>query len=344
MPNLYFRDTPPSRSQPLLQRSFSDSVLYALPIVSIDPSTDALLIDLGDLLLNRDPANLMGAFPWVLSSYAPNPDTSYLESIQAFPENLELSTQLGFTGGGVSSDPFAALFAWSLASVPDPRAFSLTVRYSLSKLPLNPRYQPRRADERVGYFLTAFRTPAQAQRSTAFVRYINRWHLEKQDPQAAISPPKEPIVFWIENTVPPQYRTAIREGVLMWNQAFQQAGFQGAIEVRQMPDDADWDPADVRYNVIRWSDSFSTWAIGLGPSRVNPYTGEILDADVILDANVIRLLYQQYQSLVAATAPPTSLYLQLCGHRFQPLYLQWLSIQAGADPRQVLRPTAKAWA
>jgi len=171
VPNLYFRDTPPApSSQSLLQRSFSDSVLYALPIVSSHPDTEALLIDLDDLLLTRDPANLMGAFPWVLGSYAPNPETSHLETIRAFPENLEIATQLGFTGGGGSSDPFAALWAWSPASLPDARAFSLTVRYSLSSLPLNPRYHPRPADERVGYFITAYRTPAQAQRSSAFVR------------------------------------------------------------------------------------------------------------------------------------------------------------------------------
>nr|GFD59761.1 hypothetical protein [Tanacetum cinerariifolium] len=78
-------------------------------------------------------------------------------------------------------------------------------------------------------------------RRDAFVRYINRWHLEKQDPNAAISPPKKPIVFWIDNAVPFEYRDAIKEGVLMWNKAFLKAGFKDAIEVRQMPDNATWD-------------------------------------------------------------------------------------------------------
>ena len=122
------------------------------------------------------------------------------------------------------------------------------------------------------------------------MRYINRWHLEKQIPTAPFSAPVEPIVFWIENTVPVEYRDAIREGVLMWNKAFEKAGFIDAIQVRQMPDDATWDPADVRYNTIIWSTTFEPIFEGLGPSRVNPLTGQILDADLMIDGNVVRNL------------------------------------------------------
>jgi hypothetical protein len=89
-------------------------------------------------------------------------------------------------------------------------------------------------------------------RSNTTKRYVNRWHLEKKDPSAALSPPKQPIVFWLENTIPVKYRDAIRDGILMWNKAFERVGFQNAIEVKQQPDDADWDPGDVRYNTIRW--------------------------------------------------------------------------------------------
>ncbi|MGB3202378.1 MAG: zinc-dependent metalloprotease, partial [Nodosilinea sp.] len=114
---------------------------------------------------------------------------------------------------------------------------------------------------------------------------------------------KEPLVFWIENTTPVEYRAAIADGAKWWNAAFEQAGFIQAIEVRQMPDHADWDPADVRYNVIRWSDSLYPWASGLGPSRVNPLTGEILDADIILDASVVGDLSLEYDTLVTGAGP-----------------------------------------
>jgi hypothetical protein len=306
VPNTYFRN-PQSLPQDrqLLQSSFSDSILAGLPILSIHPDSGEMLIDLNDFLLTRDLGNLVGSFPWVLSSYSPNPETSYLGKVGVFPGNVELEAVLGLTGGG------GELY---LGSLPDSRGFSLRVRYSLSSLPYHPDFQPRSADQRVGYFITAYRTPIQGRSSDPFVRYIHRWHLKKQDANAALSPPKQPIVFWLENTIPELYRQAIREGVEWWNVAFERAGFIQALEVRQMPDNADWDPADVRYNVIRWSDSFEPWALGLGPSRVNPLTGEILDADVILDASVIGYLTQQHQTFDSTLESITqSPLLQLCG-------------------------------
>lgn len=341
VPNVYFRS---DRSQPndrrLLQESFSDSIIQSLNIVSIHPDTGALLIDLNGLILNRDPANLTGQYPWILSNYARNPETSYLDHIQNFPENVEIDAIVGFSGGGIG-DPLAILFnAGGLESIPDERGFALKVRYSLSQLPNNPLYRPRPADERVGYFVTAYRAPARLQAQDNFVRYIERWHLEKANPDADLSPPKQPIVFWLENTIPEQYRQAIREGILMWNQAFEKAGWKHAIEVRQMPDNADWDPADVRYNVIRWSDSFGSGVIGFGPSRVNPLTGEILDADVILDANVIRFLSRQYEGY-QNPAGQNAAYMQFCGHRFQRLYEQWLT-RSDLSPSDRFTPTSSS--
>ena len=339
VPNIYFRNPRsfPQNGQ-LLQQSFSDSILFALPIVSIAPDTGEILIDLQDFLMNRDPANVSAAFPWILGSYSQNAETSYLGSLMAFPENLELETVLGYSGGG--GDPLFQLFFGGLNSLPDSRGFSLRVRYSLSQLPNNPAFQPRLADERVGYFVTAFRAPAHSRDSDPFVRYIHRWHLEKREPAAALSAPKEPIVFWIENAVPPEYRQAIWQGIEWWNQAFEQAGFEQAIEVRQMPDDADWDPADVRYNVVRWSESFAPWALGLGPSRVNPLTGEILDADVILDASVIRYLNQQYQTYVNSSdiEDSATALLQLCGRPLAKNYLRWLSETQEAAPSRGVLP------
>ncbi|HIK44605.1 MAG TPA: zinc-dependent metalloprotease [Leptolyngbyaceae cyanobacterium M65_K2018_010] len=311
VPNLYFRtDRGHPQNRQRVPDSFSDSVLFTVPILAIKAETGEMVIDLGDFLLNRDPANLAGAFPWIMESYTLNPESSYLGTTQVFPENLELETVLGFSGSGTQ-------LAWwgGLGSLPDGRGFNLRVRYSLSALPHHPAFQPRLADQRVGYFITAYRTPTQARSPDPFVRYIQRWHLEKQDPTAALSPPRQPIVFWLENTIPPPYRQAIREGVEWWNGAFERAGFTQAIEVRQMPDRADWDPADVRYNVIRWSDSFEPWALGLGPARVNPLTGEILDADVILDASVIGYLNQEYQTLGANLDTLSQVpILQFCGH------------------------------
>ncbi|MFE4106571.1 zinc-dependent metalloprotease [Almyronema epifaneia] len=331
VPNINFRHPPDQPGgQALLERSYSDSILAALNIISIEPETNVMLVDLGSLLLNNDPANILAALSWGLGGYSLNTSTSYVDQVQNFPSNLEIESVLGFSGGG---DSF--LFS-GFASIPDARGFSLRVRYSWSDLPTNNGYQPRLADERVGYFVTAYQTPLDNRRQDPFVRYIQRWHLEKQDPTAQLSPPREPIVFWIENTVPEDYRAAIREGILMWNAAFEKIGFQNAIEVRQMPVDADWDPADIRYNTIRWSDSFQPWAEALGPVRVNPLTGEILDADIIIDANVIRHLTGSYRTLASNLDASEQFYGQLCGHRYQSYLAQWMLSQANHSLPQLL--------
>ncbi|MEH1766844.1 zinc-dependent metalloprotease [Nostoc sp.] len=269
-----------------LMRSFSDSVLYTVSIKSIHPERKTILIDLGDLLLT-DLAGLS-----VSLGVPGSTDQSYFGNAKAFPQNLEVESVLNFSGS-VDRDSEVASFA----SLADNRGFTLRVHYSLSQLP-DQDYRPRLADDRVGYFITAYQDLSKDDdRGDSFVRYINRWHLEKEDPKAVISRPKKPIVFWIDNAVPLEYRDAMKEGVLMWNKAFLKAGFKDAIEVRQMPDDATWDPADIRYNTIRWINTVDGY-FAMGPSRVNPLTGEILDADILVDASFVRALKNEYRKIV----------------------------------------------
>ena len=321
VPNTYFRTSAGDPQQRAINRSFSDSVLYSLTIQSIHPDRKSLLIDLSELLIdNGDLAGLADEFPWLLGeNYAFSEDKSYLSEAKNFPFNAEIEAVYGFSGGGND---------WIyLDSVPDSRAFSLRVRYSFSALPEDNGYQPRIADDRVGYFIAAHQDFSNLNRRDPFKRYIRRWHLEKQDPSLPLSPPKEPIVFWIENTVPKPYREAIREGALMWNDAFEQIGFENAIEVRQMPDDAEWDPADIRYNTIRWSASFGSGVLGLGPSRVNPINGQILDADIVLDASALaRYFHRTYGVLTQENANPIrsrSAAFSLCNYGEKLPYLYW---------------------
>ncbi|MBI3725965.1 zinc-dependent metalloprotease, partial [bacterium] len=169
---------------------------------------------------------------------------------------------------------------------------------SLSQLP-DPRsddYEVRKADDRIGYFLSAHKDFTDDHASgDRFVRLIHRWQLKKADPALAISPPKKPIVFYIEKTVPFRYRKAVADGILEWNKAFEKCGFTGAIVVRQQTEDnefKDFDPEDVRYNFFRWITSEQAFA--MGPSRVNPYTGQILDADIIFDDSMARYYLRDY--------------------------------------------------
>ncbi|MEH2155896.1 zinc-dependent metalloprotease [Nostoc sp.] len=284
--NVKFR-TDSEPEQRSLARSFSDSVLYSLEIATIDPKSQNILINLNELLMQDFPG-LSPLLKYSLQAdYRLDPRKSYFGDVNSFSENVEIDSIYGFS----------SLEGSNLVTIPDSRALSLKVHYSFSQLRENNGYIPRLADDRVGYFTTAFQDFSNNNAHESFVHYINRWHLEPSNPNAPLSPPKKPIVYWIENAVPLKYRDAIREGVLMWNKAFEKAGFQNAIEVQQMPDDADWKPADVHYNTIRWFNSLDA-GFARGPMRVNPFTGEILDADIIVDANMVRLIQQEYHALM----------------------------------------------
>lgn len=252
--------------------AYNDSVLYALPILSEEGG--GVLVDMSSIFMSDD----QGIGQSIGYRFAS--DRSTWAKVKAFPNNVELQV--------------AAVYAGSrnLETVADPRGVQVNVHYSISKLPDN-GYKTREADDRVGYFMTVLKDFSNDE-DEHFVRYINRWKLEKADPDAALSPPKEPIVFYLEKTVPIHLRPYVRAGIEEWNKAFRKLGFDNAIEVRQQRDDDDWDPEDVRYNTFRWITAEAGFA--MGPSRVNPFTGEILDADIIFDASFLRYWKHDYET------------------------------------------------
>lgn len=288
--NLLFRADEKHPWRKVVERSFSDSVVASAKVEAEHSERKTLLVDLSNLLVTDLPAFTDWLNRALQGSYRLNRDLSQIAMAKAFPHNLEVEVDYHFTSDRPASSE----------TLPDPRSLTLRVHYSFAEQPQN-NYRPRLADLRVGYFVVAFKDFSDDNRRTAFVRYICRWHLEKQDPNAPLSPPRRPIVFWIENTTPPEYRQAIKEGVEMWNEAFQHAGFVNAMEARIMPDDADWDPADMRYNTIRWMVSHDD-SFAIGPSRVNPLTGEIWDADITIEANFLRYVKREWRLLVTPAA------------------------------------------
>ena len=170
-------------------------------------------------------------------------------------------------------------------AITDSRNVSVLVQHSLVRMP-DDNYVPRKDDTRVGFFTT------QSNHMTTLDQvnyrdFINRWRLEKKDPTKEFSEPVKPIVYWIENTTPLEFRDIIKEGVERWNIAFKEAGFINAIQVKIQPDTAKWDAGDIRYNVLRWTSSPNPPWGGYGPSFVNPRTGEILGADIMLEWSYI---------------------------------------------------------
>ena len=193
-------------------------------------------------------------------------------TIRSFPNNTDVVVDLAY------DNPNALAGS---AAVTDPRYVRVRMQHSLIAMPNN-NFKPRLDDHRVGYFSENVTNLT----STSPVPYkdkIHRWNLVKKDPNAALSEPVEPIVWWVENTTPLEYRQTIIEAGLKWNEAFEKAGFKNAVQMKIMPDDATWDPADIRYNVLRWVASAQPRYGAIGPSFVNPKTGEILGSDITIE-------------------------------------------------------------
>jgi hypothetical protein len=168
-----------------------------------------------------------------------------------------------------------------LDAMTDPRNLTITYQHTILEMPKND-FVPRRDDPRIGYFSTQLNDMTSFE-ATPYRDMIHRWNLVKKDPSATLSEPVEPIVYWIENTTPVEMRPIIKEACERWNIAFEAAGFKNAVVCKEQPDDATWDAGDIRYNVLRWTSSSEPPFGGYGPSFVNPRTGEILGADIMLE-------------------------------------------------------------
>ncbi|MDF1862582.1 MAG: zinc-dependent metalloprotease [Verrucomicrobiales bacterium] len=198
--------------------------------------------------------------------------TRFLES-KSFPDNTLFRVQYVFENLHPSKQ--------GEEHVADSRFVTIKVQHTLIAMPEND-YEPRFDDPRVGFFTTQV-TDLTSKSSAPYRDFIHRWHLKKKNPKAKVSDPVEPITWWIENTTPVELRDTIHDAGLAWNLAFESAGISNAVEVKIQPDDADWDSDDIRYHVLRWTSSPDPPFGGYGPSFVNPRTGQILGADIMLE-------------------------------------------------------------
>ncbi|TDU70626.1 uncharacterized protein DUF5117 [Prosthecobacter fusiformis] len=201
-----------------------------------------------------------------------------MQKINGYPDNTAVLVEYVYENAAPSWSNDDKVKA---DEITDPRYVSIRVQHNLIRVPVND-FKPRFDDPRVGYFSTQV-TDMTSTGSTPFRDVIHRWHLVKQKPGTKLSEPVQPIVFWIENTTPVELRDVIREATLRWNQAFETAGFKDAIVVKQQSDNATWDAGDINYNVLRWTSSPNPPFGGYGPSFVNPRTGQILGADIMLE-------------------------------------------------------------
>lgn len=216
-------------------------------------------------------------------------DGSAITSIKAFPDNIMIESRLAYTTDKVYQ-PYTVSMSRYIIKLPDE--------------PMKPRLQ----DNRVGYFYEAKNLYSSDIDGMKSYQIIDRFRVEpkEEDLEAYYSgklvEPKQKIVFYVDPAFPEKWRGAVKEGIEYWNEGFEAAGFKNVIEARDYPeDDPDFDPDDIRNNCVRYC--LTPTANAMGPSYVDPRTGEILGADVIWYHNVLQLLHDWKFAQTGAVDP-----------------------------------------
>jgi hypothetical protein len=224
---------------------------------------------------------------------------SFIEKTKSFPTNIEVEVSQTYTSppdvtpaaGGGGPQPIPNPFAQGMRAGTNA---TVVMHYSMVKLPEKPM-MPRLFDERVGYF-TIRQTDYGVDEQRAPQRtYITRWRLEKKDPNAELSEPVKPIVYYVDPATPTKWVAWIKKGIEDWQPAFEAAGFKNAIIAKEAPskqEDPNWDPEDARYSCIRYLPS--TIENASGPHVSDPRTGEILESDIQYYHNVMNLQRDWY--------------------------------------------------
>jgi hypothetical protein len=267
--------------------SFAESALWGFTLAAEE--NGHALVDATDFFL-RDahgiPATLrrtkQGAY-----RLDPTRCAIYLPQTKNFPLNTEVEATLTFAG----DEPGP----WVREVTPSPESVTVREHHSFVQLP-PPGYKARAYDPRSSFFGITYMDYATPVREPIVKRFSARHRLEKKDPNAAMSEPVQPIIYYLDRGAPEPIRSALLEGARWWNQAFEAAGYKNAFLVKMLPEDADL--MDLRYNVIQWVHR-ATRGWSYGASVIDPRTGEIIKGHVTLGSLRVRQDYLIAEGLLA---------------------------------------------
>jgi hypothetical protein len=310
--NTEFVAAPKTPNGRAVEAGFSPSLLASTAVVSQPhPERKSVLVEANALFINDMLGVAMGLQRQYRQGYALDARNSAITDIRTSPELVVLEVLSHYATGSIAvANPGAPTPPGTPVpsvprSVPDPRSLFMTLHYSLARLP-EQVMAPRKADGRIGHFTSNRSDFSDDLARSPRQRFVNRWRLEKKDPAAALSEPVKPITFWLDNTIPEKYRAAVTAGILEWNKAFEKIGFKDAIRVEVQPDDATWDTLDFGRASVRWMTNSNPSFGAIGPSHVDPRSGEILDADIGIESLSSRSL-RALRSQVLSSSPSSSM-------------------------------------
>ena len=242
-----------------------DKMFLSEMLVAITPNIPKEYMEYYNLILGR-----------------PDKSKTFIDEVKNYEKNTSFKVRYGFFNPKPKS-------GGSIDAITDKRYTYVDSLHLFVEMP-DDKFEPRVADQRIGYFSEKV-TDLSTYDSNNARDLMNRWRLIKKDPDAELSEPEEPLVYWVENSTPEEIRPFVVKGIEAWNKAFEKAGFKNAIVAKIQPDDAEWDAGDVRYNVVRWASTPDPRYSGYGPSVANPRTGEIIAADIVQEFNAIKRGY-----------------------------------------------------
>jgi hypothetical protein len=274
--------------------SYSVSLIGSAPVASQpDTASHGVLVEANNLFLVDTLGMAIHLQQMFRQGYGFDQRNSYFDSVRASPDEVMFDVAAHYYTQSIAtsfpSAPAGAPQPTVPSFLPDARSLFLGLHYSLARLPEKP-LATRPADPRVGYFTTTVADFSDDRARSPRERFIDHWRLEKKDPAAEMSEPVKPITYWLDRSIPLKYRDAITRGILEWNKAFERIGFKNAIVVKVQPEDAAFDTLDVGVTSVRWTVNAEPTYDAIGPTHVDPRTGEILDAAISIESVASRTL------------------------------------------------------
>lgn len=283
-----------------LAQSTVGPIIKKLKIAAQSPDSSAVVFDMTDVFLDHDKSMSPFLNESIYGSYTRNEnfkkDLSYIEGVKAFEDNISVTSCMSYTftmtdvnGKTICKDrPFTAELVRSILLLPEEV------------------YHPRMADYRIGVFFTGREQFASTSSTSKDIYFANRWRLEPSDTAAyragQLVEPVKPIVFYIDSNFPSWWKPYIHEAVEQWNEPFELIGFKNAVIARDFPtDDPEFDPDNIKYSCLRYEPVNIQNA--MGPSWVDPRSGEIINASVYVYHDIIKLL-TRWMFIQTAQADP----------------------------------------
>lgn len=276
-------DNPLERSAVI--EAFAPAVQWSFDIIA--SSGKRYLVDASDYFLRdtKQVINSLKAAKQGKFELDPKRSYFYLPRTRSFKDNTEVEVSLTFS----SQEP------GELVNMAAANGHSLSLRQHHSFIKAPSGYHPRKADARIGTLGISFQDYGSSIEQDLTVRWVGRHRLEKKNPEAKMSEAVKPIVYYLDSGTPEPVRSALIEGAMWWNSAFEAAGFINAFQVKLLPEGVD--PMDARYNMIHWTHR-RTRGYSYGNFIMDPRTGEILKGNVNLGSLRLRQDYLHGKKLL----------------------------------------------